>query len=107
MTWKKSMFTLNHRYSDTSPLRFDWLERMASTIARFWSRSRRERHMRLTSAELRGLDDRMLKDIGLQRWQIESAVLNGRQAEWCAPLADTGWPAAPIPQTHRTMPHAS
>jgi uncharacterized protein YjiS (DUF1127 family) len=24
----------------------------------------------------------MLKDIGIQRCQIESAVLNGRRAEW-------------------------
>jgi uncharacterized protein YjiS (DUF1127 family) len=70
VTWKKSMFTLNHRYGDTSPLPFDWLARIASTIARFWSRSRRERHVRLVSAELQALDDRMLKDIGLQRYRF-------------------------------------
>ena len=87
------MFILNHRYGDTSPLPFDWFARIASTIARFWFRSRRERHVRLTSAALQALDDRMLKDIGLRRFQIESAVLNGGRDEWYASLADTGWPA--------------
>ncbi len=98
------MFALNHRYGDTSPLPFTWLARIASTTARFWSHRRRERHVRLASAELQSLDDRMLKDIGLRRCQIESAVLSGGRAEWYVPLADTGWPAAPIPHTRRTMP---
>jgi uncharacterized protein YjiS (DUF1127 family) len=79
MTWKKSMFTLNHRHADT-PLPFGWLARIASTIARFWSRGRRERHTRLMSAELQALDDRMLKDIGIHRCQIGSAVLTPRIA---------------------------
>jgi uncharacterized protein YjiS (DUF1127 family) len=96
------MFTLNHRYGDTSPLPFDWLGRIASTIARLWSRSCRVRHVRLMSAELHALDDRMLKDIGLQRCQIKSAVLHGGRDVWYAPLTDTGWSAAP--QAHRTMP---
>jgi uncharacterized protein YjiS (DUF1127 family) len=104
---KETMFILNHRYGDTSPLPFDWPARIVSTIARFWSHCRRERHVRVTSAELQALDDRMLKDIGIQRCQIESAVLNGRRAEWYAPLGDGGWPAEPIPQTHRTMPARS
>jgi uncharacterized protein YjiS (DUF1127 family) len=104
VTWKKSMFTLNHRYGDTSPLPFDWLARIASTVARCWSRSRRERHVRLVSAELQALDDRMLKDIGLQRYRIERVVLNGGRGEWYALVAPTGWRAVPIPQTHRTMP---
>jgi uncharacterized protein YjiS (DUF1127 family) len=98
------MFALNHRYGDTSPLPFDWLARIASTIARFWSRWHRVQHVRLMSTELQALDDRMLKDIGLQRCQIESAVLSGGRAEWYVPLADTGWPAAPIPHTHRATP---
>jgi hypothetical protein len=54
---------------------------------------REDRHARLMSAELQALDDRMLKDIGLRRFQIESAVLNGGRDEWYASLADTGWPA--------------
>lgn len=81
------MLTLHHRYGDTSPLPFNWLARIASTIARFWSSGRAKRHARLMSADLQALDDRMLKDIGLQRYQIESAVLNGGRADWYAPLA--------------------
>lgn len=81
------MFTLNHRYDDTSPLPFDWLARIASIIARSWSHGRRKRYVRLMSAELRALDDRMLKDIGLERSQIESAVLYGQRTDWYAPLA--------------------
>jgi uncharacterized protein YjiS (DUF1127 family) len=33
-------------------------------------------------AKLQVLDDAMLKDIGIHRCQIESAVLNGEWAEW-------------------------
>jgi uncharacterized protein YjiS (DUF1127 family) len=82
VTWKKSMFTLNHRYGDTSPLPFDWLARIASTIARFWSRGHRERHTRSMIAKLHALDDAMLKDMGIHRCQIESAVRSGDWAEW-------------------------
>lgn len=85
------MFTLNHRYGDTSPRPFDWLARVASAIARFWTRSRQKRHERLMIAELQALDDRTLKDIGIYRCEIEGAVLNACRAEWYA-----------IPRTHRT-----
>jgi len=98
MTWKKSMFALNHRYGGVSALPFDWIARIASTIASFWSRSRRERQMRLARAELQALDDRMLKDIGLQRLQIESAALHDERRGWYVPLADTVWAVALIPQ---------
>jgi uncharacterized protein YjiS (DUF1127 family) len=97
------MHTLYHRYGDTSPLPSDWLARIASAIAGFWSRRRQGRHARLMIAELQTFDDAMLKDIGIQRCQIESAVLHGWD-EWYAPLTDTGWSAAPTPQQHRTMP---
>jgi uncharacterized protein YjiS (DUF1127 family) len=102
-TWKKSMITLNHSYDDTSPPPFDWLARIASTVVRFWSRSRRARYVRLMSADLRALDDRMLKDIGLQRHRIVG-LINGRHAEWYVPLADMDGTAAPTPQAHRAMP---
>jgi uncharacterized protein YjiS (DUF1127 family) len=82
MTWKKSMFTLNHQLGDTSPLLFDWRAWIASTITRFRSRSHREPYPRLTIAELRALDDAILRDIGIHRYQIEKAVLNGGWAEW-------------------------
>ena len=98
------MFALNHRYRDTSPLPSDWLARITSTIARFWLRMRQDRHARLMSGELQALDDRMLKDIGLQRCQIANSMLNGRRDEWYVPLADMDWPAAPTPQARRAMP---
>ena len=81
------MFTLYHPHGDTSPLPSDWLARIASTILRFWFRMRQYRHTRLMIAELRALDDRMLKDIGLQRYEIESAVLYGQRTDWYVPLA--------------------
>jgi uncharacterized protein YjiS (DUF1127 family) len=68
------MFTLNHRYGDTSPLPINWLARMASTVARFWSHRCQEQHVRLMSAELQALDDRTLKDIGIYRCEIESVL---------------------------------
>ena len=98
------MYTLHHRYGDTSPLPSDWLARIASAIAGFWSRRRQGRHARLMIAELQTFDEAMLKDIGIQRCQIESAVLHGGRHVWYAPLTDAGWSAAPTPQTHRTMP---
>ena len=88
MTRKKSMFSQNHRYGDASPLPFDWPARIASASATLWSRRRRIRQVRLTSAGLQALDDRMLRDIGLQRCQIESVVLNGGRVEWYIRLAD-------------------
>jgi uncharacterized protein YjiS (DUF1127 family) len=79
------MYTLNQQYGDTSPLSFDWLARFASTIARLWFRSRQDRHVRLDA-----LDDRMLRDIGLQRNQIVGAMPFGRQVDWYASLAGIG-----------------
>jgi uncharacterized protein YjiS (DUF1127 family) len=98
------MFTLKYQYGDRYPLRFDWLARIASTIARFWARWRRERLALLPSADLQALDDAMLKDIGVHRCMIDSAVLAGGRAEWYALVADSSWPAAAIPQARRLMP---
>jgi uncharacterized protein YjiS (DUF1127 family) len=81
------MFALHHRYGDTSPLPSGWLARITSTIAGLWSRMCLDRYSQLMSVELQALDDRMLKDIGLQRCQIASPMPNGRYAEWCVPLA--------------------
>jgi uncharacterized protein YjiS (DUF1127 family) len=97
------MSTLIYRHGDASPLPYGWLARIASGIASCWSGVRRERQVRLTSAELRALDDRMLKDIGLQRFQINSAVPHGERFGWYAPLADTVWAASLIPRSHRTL----
>jgi hypothetical protein len=77
MTGKKSMYTLNHRYGDISPRPFDWLARIASAIARFWSQ---QRHSRLMRAELQTLDDRMLGcfEIAGSRVVYESSSLQRR-----------------------------
>ena len=75
------MFTLNRLYSDTSPLTFKWLARLASALARFWLRLLRERHARLMIDELQALDDATLKDIGVYRCQIESMVRTGEWAK--------------------------
>jgi uncharacterized protein YjiS (DUF1127 family) len=96
------MSTLIYRHGDMSPLPSGWLARIASSITGVWSRLRQKRNARLMSAELRALDDRMLKDIGLQRCQIGSAVLHGERFEWYVPSADTVWAMSLIPQSHRT-----
>jgi hypothetical protein len=46
------MFTLTHWYGDTSPPPFEWLGRIASAVATFWSHVHRMRHAQLMSAEL-------------------------------------------------------
>jgi hypothetical protein len=71
---KESMFTLTYRYGDTTPLPFDWLVRMSSTIAGLWT-------ARLMIAEPQALDDWMLKEIGIHRCQTGSAVLTPRIAK--------------------------
>ena len=78
------MFTLISRRGDTSPLLSVWLAPIASSVASFWSRCCQKRHARLMRAELQALDDRMLKDIGLQRLEIESALLHGERFGWYA-----------------------
>ena len=98
------MSTLTYRHGDTSPLPSGWLARIASGIAGVWSRCGRKRHAWVMSADLQALDDRMLKDIGLQRCGIERALLHGERLEWYIPLADTVWAMALIPQSSHTLP---
>jgi uncharacterized protein YjiS (DUF1127 family) len=97
------MFTSTYWHGDTSPHPSGWLARIARNIASFWSRSRRKRHTWVMSAELKALDDRMLKDIGLQRLEIESTVPHSERLGWYVPPADTVWAVALIPQSHRAM----
>ena len=50
------------------------IAKTTSSVVRFWARSHAEWRVRLTIAELAALDDHTLKDIGLERCQIESVV---------------------------------
>jgi uncharacterized protein YjiS (DUF1127 family) len=56
---------------------FGWRARIRSRVVRLWSAFRRMRQMRRAIAELEVLDDRMLKDIGICRCEIESIVRYG------------------------------
>jgi uncharacterized protein YjiS (DUF1127 family) len=56
---------------------FGWSARIRSRVVRLWSAFRRMRQMRRAIAELEVLDDRMLKDIGICRCEIESIVRYG------------------------------
>ena len=46
---------------------------------KLWHMLKRVMTERLTRASLSGLDDYMLKDIGLSRGSIDSAIRNGRR----------------------------
>jgi uncharacterized protein YjiS (DUF1127 family) len=48
--------------------------RFAAALRRWWNGLDERRRIRLTMHALRGLNDRTLKDIGLERGDIESAV---------------------------------
>jgi uncharacterized protein YjiS (DUF1127 family) len=58
-----------------------WSSSIKSRFAEFRSRMRRERDRRLAIAELRALDDRMLRDIGIFRCDIEYFVRRGDRCE--------------------------
>jgi Domain of unknown function (DUF1127) len=58
-----------------------WRDGITSPVARFWSRMRRERGIRLTIRQLKALDDRTWKDIGTDQGQLESVVQRGRRNE--------------------------
>ena len=51
-----------------------WLGRVASSVVEPLVAFRQARLRKRAEAELMGLDDRMLKDIGLSRSRIEAAV---------------------------------
>jgi len=58
-----------------------WRAFVTSFIARYRSRIRRGRDRRLAITELRALDDRMLRDIGISRCDIEHRVGGGDRCE--------------------------
>jgi uncharacterized protein YjiS (DUF1127 family) len=59
-----------------------WSARIASPVLWLWSRMRREWELQRGIMELRALDDRMLKDIGVSRCQIENPVRRGDHCGW-------------------------
>jgi uncharacterized protein YjiS (DUF1127 family) len=56
------------------------IRRFTSRLAALWSRVRRGYEVRRAVARLEALDDRMLKDIGLSRCDIETRV--GGESHW-------------------------
>jgi uncharacterized protein YjiS (DUF1127 family) len=58
------------------------IERVKSAVAGVWSSVRFEWQVRRTMTELDRLDDRMLKDIGLHRSQIESVARHRDRYYW-------------------------
>jgi uncharacterized protein YjiS (DUF1127 family) len=56
---------------------FGWSARVRARVVRLWSTVCRARQRRRAIAELEALDDRILKDIGIHRSQIESVVRRG------------------------------
>jgi uncharacterized protein YjiS (DUF1127 family) len=59
-----------------------WSTRITSPIVRFWFWMRYERQVWLKITALQALDDRTLKDIGIHRSQIESAVRHTDRYDW-------------------------
>jgi uncharacterized protein YjiS (DUF1127 family) len=60
---------------------FGWRASIGSLLARFRSRIRRERDSGLSIAELRALDNRMLRDLGISRCDIEYLAGRGDLCE--------------------------
>jgi uncharacterized protein YjiS (DUF1127 family) len=55
----------------TRPARATVLDRLSTFVRTWWHRHREKRRLRATVRILQGLDDRILKDIGLSRSEIE------------------------------------
>jgi uncharacterized protein YjiS (DUF1127 family) len=60
---------------------FGWRASIRSLVAKFRSRTRRERDRGLAIAELRALDNRMLRDLGISRCDIEYFARRGDVCE--------------------------
>jgi uncharacterized protein YjiS (DUF1127 family) len=72
------------RDADTAPTDFAvwpaWITSIVSIVAGRWSKMRREREIRRSTAAWETIDDRTLKDIGTCRCEIEY----GRDARRCS-----------------------
>jgi len=56
--------------------------RIAAAARHRWQRVRQEYRQRATARVLHGLEDRMLKDIGLMRSEIDSIVRDPDRERW-------------------------
>ena len=56
-----------------------WRIRLAGIVARSWRAFERQRWLARDIAHLEGMDDRLLRDIGIYRWEIADYV-RGRRA---------------------------
>ena len=86
--------------------------RLRRYFSRCWAAYRTRRSRNRAAAELRGLDDRVLRDLGISRSEIVSLVANGRDdatrmrrpagaraatAPSAAPADPSAAPAVPLP----------
>lgn len=55
-----------------------WAARAAAPLGKLWARVLRAHEIRRMKAELKALDDRALKDIGLSRFEIDLVARHGR-----------------------------
>ena len=65
--------------SASAPAHSDLLRRYREALARALPHATDEWVVKRAMAELQGLDDHMLKDIGLTRGEIESCVRHGQR----------------------------
>jgi uncharacterized protein YjiS (DUF1127 family) len=61
----------------TRPATATVVERLAAAVRTWWHSQQAKRRQRQTVRILQGLDDRILKDIGLNRSEIESIAATG------------------------------
>ena len=58
----------------TRPATAAVIDRLPAVVRRWWHNHQEKRRLRETAHILQGLDDRILRDIGLNRSEIESMV---------------------------------
>jgi uncharacterized protein YjiS (DUF1127 family) len=72
-------FSMPLSHSASKPVRFDTWRRFRDALARGLNNAVEEWIVKRAIAELHGLDDHMLRDIGITRSEIESRIRHGKQ----------------------------